>query len=37
MDGKTKPNELFITEDNIIIIDEKNVEYFDEGLDNTQY
>jgi hypothetical protein len=36
MDGKSKPNELFITEDNIIIIDEKNVEYFDEGLNDIQ-
>jgi len=36
MDDKTKLSELYIAEDNIITWDEKNVEYFDEGLNDIQ-
>jgi hypothetical protein len=36
MDGKTKPSELYIAK-NIITWDEKNLKYFDEGLNDTQY
>ncbi len=36
MDGRTKPNELYIAKDNIITWDEKNVEYFEDGLNDIQ-
>jgi hypothetical protein len=36
MDGKTKFSELYIAKDNIITWDENNLEYFDEGLNDTQ-
>jgi hypothetical protein len=36
MDGKTRLNELYTTKDNIITLNEKNVEYSDEGLNDTQ-
>jgi hypothetical protein len=36
MDGKTKLNELYIAKDNIIALNEKNVIFFYEGLNDTQ-
>jgi hypothetical protein len=36
LDGKTKLNELYIAKHNIIALDEKNVEIFDEGLNDIQ-
>jgi hypothetical protein len=36
MDGRTKPNELYIAKDNIITWDEKNVEYFENGINDIQ-
>jgi hypothetical protein len=36
MGGKTKFSELYIAEDNIITSNEKNVKYFDEGLNDIQ-
>jgi hypothetical protein len=35
MNGKIKPSELHIAEDNITS-NEKNLKYFDEGLNDTQ-
>jgi len=36
MDGRTKPSELYIIEDNIIASNEDNVKKFDEDLNDIQ-